>query len=237
VVVDLDGDRGARDGDKRTGRLVRQTILDILVDAVEAGGQVPGVEELLAGNEIGAALFTLNASLGRVARLDAVHVELAELILQVGVVDQEADTAVLVLLNQTVLVVLLGPLVDETTGESLSHLLAVESLNLGEDTGLDLVAAILGEENRHGRVGEVVRQDVVATRLVRSLATPGVGVQTEEVSLGASRVLHVALEVAIGVHQNVTNIGGGVSDGNGTVGVLSDIVLHITNDSLGYVST
>lgn len=119
----------------------------------------------------------------------------------------------------------------------MSHFLAVESLNLGEDTGLDLVAAILGEENRHGRVGEVVSQDVVATRLVRSLATPGVGVQTEEVSLGASRVLHVALEVAIGIHQNVTNIGGGVPDGDGTVGVLSDIVLHITNDSLGCVST
>lgn len=232
MVVDLDGDGGAGDGDKRTGRLVGKTVLDVVVDLGQTSRQVPGVKELLAGDQIGAALFTLDAGLGRVARFNAVHVQLAELTLQVLVVDHEGDAAVLVDLDKTILVVLLGPLVDKTTREGLSHFLAVQSLNFSENTGLDLVAAILREENGHGGVGEVLGEDIVTAGLVGGFSTPRVRVQTKEVGLRAGRVLHVAFEVAVSVHQNVTDISSGVTDGDGAVRVLGDIILHITDDSL-----
>ena len=152
MVVDLLGNGGAGDRDQLTGGGIGQTVLDVFGNLGGHLGQIPSVVEGLVGDERGAALLRLDAGLARVAGGDAVHVELAELVLEVGVVDEHSDGVAVVGADQTILVVLLGPLIDKTTGESLGHLLAVESLDLGKDTGLDLVAAVLGEEDGDGGV-------------------------------------------------------------------------------------
>lgn len=230
VVVDLLGDGGARDGDQLSGGGVRQTVLDVVGDLGGNLGQIPGVVEGLAGDERGITGLGLDVGLGRVAGGDAVKVELVDLVLEVVEVDEGGDGVGVVDLDETVVVVLLGPLVDETTGEGLGHLDAVDGLHLGEGTGLDLVAAVLGEEDGDGGIGEVFSQDIISAGLVRGVAAPGVRVETEEVSTGRGGVLEVTLEVVDGVHENVTDVSGGVTDRNGTLGVLGDVVLHVTDD-------
>lgn len=229
MVIHLLGDGAARDLDELAGVGVGQTILDVFGDLGRSGGHPPGVKELAGSDDVGTAGLGLDGGLGDLSRGQAVHVQLAELLLQVVEVDQGRDL-VTVDLDQTVVVVLLGVLIHQTTGEGLGHLLAVQGLHLSEETGVNLVAAVLGEEDGNGSVGEVLGQDVVAAGLVGSVTAPRVGVEAEEVNARVSGVLQVTFEVVSGVGQDGTDIGSRVTDGDGAVGILRDVVLHVTND-------
>lgn len=79
---------------------------------------------------------------------------------------------VIIELDETILVGLFGEFVDETTSEDTSHVLGVKSADLLPDTGTNLVATILGEEDGE-RVGFVVLDElVVAGSLEGVLTTP-----------------------------------------------------------------
>lgn len=231
MVVHLLGDGGAGDRDQLSNGGIGKTVLDVVGDLGGNLGQVPGVVERLAGDEGGLTGLSLDVSLGRVAGGDTVEVELVDLLLEVVEVDESGESVGVVDLDHAVVVILLGPLVNETTGEGLSHLDTVDGLHLSEGTGLDFVAAVLGEEHGDSSVGEVLGQDVVAAGLEVRVTAPGVRVETEEVSAGGGRVLEVTLEVVDGVHENVADISGRVTDGNGTLGVLGDVVFHVTDNS------
>lgn len=63
--------------------------------------------------------------------------------------------------DKSVLIRLLSVLVDQTAGKH-GHLVAVQNRDVGESPGLDVVAAVLGEEDRDVRVGEFLSQRAVA---------------------------------------------------------------------------
>lgn len=229
VVVDLLGDGLARDSDGGAGGGVGETVLDVVRDLGGSLGQVPRVKEALGSDEASITLRSVDAGLGLVVGGDTVHVNLGELLLEVVEVDQGGNGVAAVDLDETVVVVSLGELVDETTGEGLGHLLAVQSLDFRESTRSDLVATVLREENGQSSVGEVLNQDVVAARLVSSITAPGVGVETKEIELRVG-VIKLTLEVGSGRGQDRTNVGSRVTDGDRTVRVLGDVLLHVTNN-------
>lgn len=78
----------------------------------------------------------------RAGRFDESDVELVVLLLEVVEVLPKAYGTVAVEHDETVVGLLLAVLVYETTAQG-GHVLGVEGLDLGEDTGLDLVATIL----------------------------------------------------------------------------------------------
>lgn len=207
---------------------VGQTVLDEVGHLGGRSGQAPGVEEVSRDNA-GTAFLRLDGGLRDVAGGEAIHVQLVELVLQGGEVEQSGDL-VAVDLDQTVVVGLLGPLVDQTAGERLGHLLTVQGLHFGESTGEDRVATVLREKDGGGGISELVGQDVVATGLVGSGTAPRVGIQAEKVDARAGGVGHLTLEVGGGIDQDVSDIGSGVANGDGAGGVLGNVVLHVTDD-------
>jgi len=115
------------------------------------------------------------------------HVELAVLLGEGVVVAAQVHGAVGVGVDNTVVVVFLGPFEDQTAGHD-GHLLAIEDGDFVEGTGLDLIAAVLGEEDGNGAVAEHLDELVVARGLESGVgAAPRVGVQAEEV--GARKIL------------------------------------------------
>lgn len=229
-VVDLLRDGATLDVDEFAGLGVGEAVVDHILDLGRSLGQIEGVGESGVGDEGGVAFGGLDGGLGGVGGLDAGHVELGVLRHEVVVVDEEGGGAVVVELDETVVVCLLGPFVDETAGEGLGHFRAVEGFHFGEDAGLDFVAAVLGEEDGDGGVGEVLGEDVEAALGVGGLAAPRVGVEAEEVRAGVLVVL--ADEVVEGVHEDGTDIGSRVPNRNGAVKVLCDVILHVTLNCL-----
>lgn len=225
-VVDLLLDVGILNLDELAGVSVGEAFVDHSLDFGGSLGQVEGVGESGVGDKGGFALGGLGGGLGCVGGLDAAHVELAVLRHEVIIVDEERDGAVVIDLNETVVVLLLGVFVDETAGEGLGHLLTVKGLHFAEVAGLDFVAAVLGEEDGDRGVGKVLGEDIVATLGVGRVAAPRVGVEAEEVRLGISIVS--AHEVVEGVHEDGTNIGSRIANRNAAVKVLCDVVLHVT---------
>lgn len=73
--------------------------------------------------------------------------------------------------DKSVLIGLLGVLVDQTAGKH-GHLVAVQNRDVGESPGLDVVAAVLREEDRDVRVGELFSESTVARLLERRVSTP-----------------------------------------------------------------
>lgn len=63
--------------------------------------------------------------------------------------------------DKSVLIRLLGVLVDQTAGKH-GHLVAVQNRDVGESTGLDVVATVLGEEDGDVGVGEFRGERAVA---------------------------------------------------------------------------
>jgi hypothetical protein len=230
VAVDLLRDGPTLDIDEFAGLGVGEAVVDEPLDAGGPLGQIEGVGEGGVGDEGGVAFGGLDGGLGGVGGLDAGHVELGVLGHEVVVVDEEGGGAVVVELDETVVVFLLGPFVDETAREGLGHFWAVEGLYFGEDAGLDCVAAVLGEEDGDGGVAEVLGKDVVAALGVGGVAAPRVGVEAEEVRAGVLAVL--ADEVVEGVHEDGTDIGSRVPNRDGTVNVLCDVILHVTLNCL-----
>lgn len=229
-AVDLLLDVGALDLDELAGVGVGEAVVDHVLDLGGSLGQIEGVGEGGVGDEGGVALGGLSGGLGCVGGLDAAHVELLVLGHEVVVVDEECDGAVVVDLDETVVVLLLGVFVNETAGEGLGHFLAVEGLHFGEVAGLDFVAAVLGEEDGDRGVGEVLGEDIVAALSVGRVAAPRVGVEAEEVRLGIGVVR--AHEVVEGVHEDRTDISSRVPNRNAAVKVLCDVILHVTLNCL-----
>lgn len=229
-VVDLLRDGATFDVDEFAGVGAGEAVVDHVLDLGRSLGQIEGVGEGGVGDEGGVAFGGLDGGLGGVGGLDAGHVELGVLRHEVVVVDEEGGGAVVVELDETVVVGLLGPFVDEAAGEGLGHFRAVDGLHFGEVAGLDVVTAVLGEEDGDRGVGEVLGEDVEAALGVGGVAAPRVGIESEEVRAGILVVL--ADEVVEGVHKDGTDIGSRVPNGNGAVKVLCDVILHVTLNCL-----
>lgn len=129
----------------------------------------------------------------------------------------------------TVVVGLLEVHVHNTTGPDLGHSIAIQGLHLGELAGRDLVATVLGEEDRDGIIGELFGTSLVFGFSVRGITTPRVNVVSPEVNsvIGVS-----AVEVVSHVRTNSGHIGGSISNTHRAVALLLDVLLGVTNSSL-----
>jgi hypothetical protein len=87
----------------------------------------------------------------------------------------------LAVLDQAVVVHLLNPLVDHRSRPRVGHV-TKESVLVREVARLHSVAASLGHEDGDVEVEGVCLQLVIAGLLVRRVATPGVGIEREEVN-------------------------------------------------------
>jgi hypothetical protein len=119
-------------------------------------------------------------------------------------------------------------------------LCSVERLNFIEGTSnaCGLVASVLREEDGNAAVLEHSNKLVITSgRVGRVSATPRVGIETKE--LGArliSGTIVGALKVCPCVLENWPNIGCRVSNGNGSLGILCDILSEISLDGLFVLS-
>jgi hypothetical protein len=158
------------------------------------------------------------------------HVQAAVLLGQGVVVAAQVHGAVGVGVDDAVVVVFLRPLEDQAAGHD-GHLLAVQRGDLVESARLDFVAAVLGEEDGDGAIAEHLDERVVAGCFEgRFAAAPRVGVQAQEV--GARHVFAavlgvVALKVGVCVCEDLADVGGGVTDWDGAVGVVGDVGFHL----------
>ena len=164
---------------------------------------------------------------------DQGHVQAAILVGEGVVVAAQVHGAVGVGVDDAVVVVFLRPLKDQAAGHD-GHFFAVEGWDFVEGARLHFVAAVLGEEDGDRAVAEHLDELVVAGGLEgRVAAAPRVRVQAQEV--GARHVLAavlgvVALQVGVGVCEDLADVGGGVTDGDCAVGVGGDVVLHLAGE-------
>lgn len=127
--------------------------------------------------------------------------------------------------DQTVVVGLLDPLINNRTGPGTIHLRAKNSSLVVKGTGGRGVATSLGEEDGNGVTSSVLLELIVTGNSVARLAAPLVGVQRVEVqALGGVRVAcHVVLQHG----AELRNVGSGVSNWDLTVTLLITVGLHI----------
>lgn len=149
--------------------------------------QVPVGQEGRLGDERGGTSCSLLLLSGLVDRGQGGHVDLEVLLLQEIVCDmlaicstgisglvfqgrlhwlvhtvlQECDLRRAVNSDESVLIRLLSVLIHQTAGKH-GHLVAVQNRNVGESPGLDVVATVLGEEDRDVCVGEFLSEGAVA---------------------------------------------------------------------------
>lgn len=161
-----------------------------------------------------------------IATVTAGVLGLLESSLQGLVVGQLLD-AVAVHLDQTVVAGLFGILVDETAGVDAGHLGGIESADFLELAGVG-VAAILREEERNAVASEVLDLLIPARNLERRWVTPGVVVESEEVTaLVGSTAVHI-----FGHLQTVgVDVSSRVTDGNLTQFASTQVRAKITSDS------
>lgn len=181
---------------------------------------------------LGVADGSGDGGLAGVVGSDGAEIKLAVLGPQVLKVDEQADRSVAVDADQTVVVGFLAVFVHQSSGKSLRHVGTVDGLDLAKDTGLNVVATSFGEENRHSDVGEVLGKNIITARVVGCVTAPRVRVETEEVGTRSGRVGQVASQVVGRVNQERADIGSRVTDRNITLGVLADVVVHVTLDGL-----
>ena len=132
--------------------------------------------------------------------------------------------------NETVVVVLLKVHVDDTTGPDISHVAGVEGRNVGKSTRLGNVATVFGEEDRDGKVSKFLSTGFVTRGFkVDGGTTPFIHVNSVKVS-GFRGV--TAGEVVSKVSTGVGVIISRVTDGDGTVVLVSNVSLCITNSGL-----
>ena len=229
----VDGQLDGRLGDGHDGALgpVGHSGGNQVGDAGGHGGDVEVGAEACVADEARGALGRFEVGGGRVVVLDQRHVQAAVLLGQGVVVAAQVHGAVAVGVDDAVVVGLLGPLEDQAAGHD-GHLLAVKGGDFVESARLHFVAAVLGEEDGDGAVAEHLDELVVAGRFEgRLAAAPRVRVQAQEV--GARHVFAavlgvVALQVGVRVCEDLADVGGGVTDGDGAVGVSGDVVFHLT---------
>jgi hypothetical protein len=129
----------------------------------------------------------------------------------------------------TVVVGLLVVHVNDTTGPDLGHLVTIECFNFSELARLNLIATILGEENRDRVVTELVSARLEARLLIVRVTTPGVDVVTPEIN---AFFLASAIKVVCHVHTDRRVIVSSITNTHGAVVLGLDIPLHITNSGL-----
>jgi hypothetical protein len=166
---------------------------------------------------------------GRVrVHLDTGRSDSGDLAGVVGEVGELAD-GVTVNGDKTVLVGLLEVHVDDTTGPDISHLVAVKDRDVGELARLDLVATVLGKEDRDIVVLEVLGLDVVTGLGEGRVTAPRVDVVAPEVD-GLRAI--AAVEVVGHLVADLTIVVGRVSNTDRAVVLGLDVCLHVTNGSL-----
>lgn len=138
------------------------------------------------------------------------------------------DVAVGVDLDKTITVGLDGVLVSKTTRVDTGHVCGVKSGDLAPITTVG-DAAVLREEDRFAVVA-VELDLLVPARLGegRGIA-PGVIIESEEVR---ALVIRATVEEQSLLLDVLGNIGGGVTDRNGTRGLVANEALHVTGDGL-----
>lgn len=186
----------------------------------------------VGSNLLGVADGSGDGGLAGVMGSDRAKIKFAVLRPQVLKVDEEADGSVAVDADQSEVVGFLAVFVHQSSGKSLRHVGTVDGLDFAEDTGFDVVAASFGEEDRHGDVSEILSKHIVTARVVGCVTAPRVRIETEEVGTRSRGVGQVASQVVGRVNQERADIGSRVTNGNVTLGVLADVVVHITLDGL-----
>ena len=186
---------------------------DVLKDRVVfVGAGTRALVQLLAGGDLG--VFDL-----AVGGLEA------------GEVLKSLDVLGGIKLDETVVVGLLGELVDQTTREDFGHLLGVDGGDLLPETRGRGVATVFGEVDGVGEGSVVVDEGLVTGALEGVVTAPLVRVDTEEI--GISDV--TAFEVGGEGRAEIKIIGIGVTDGDDTRDVVGDVCLHVANDGLDVV--
>lgn len=129
--------------------------------------------------------------------------------------------------NQTIVVGLLNPLVDDGSRPSIRHVITKDGSLVLKGTGRGGVAASLGEEDRDGVVSRVLLQTTVSRLLIAGRTTPLVGVQRVKVQafgciLGTG---HVILQ-----HRSqIGDIGCRVTNGNLAIALLITVGLDVAS--------
>jgi len=131
-------------------------------------------------------------------------------------------------LDESVVGLLLGELVDQSTREDTSHLVREESINFLPQSWADLVAAEFREEDWKGVVGVGVNELIVSGSLEGVITAPLVGVDTEEVDVSLLTALHEVGER----NTELLVIGVGVTDWDLTLEVGLAVSSHVTVDGL-----
>jgi hypothetical protein len=129
----------------------------------------------------------------------------------------------------TELVLLLKVHVNDTARPDINHVLAIESLDLGELTGTRSVAAVFSEEDGNVVLLEVLGLDVIAGLGEGRVTAPGVNIVTPEVD---SAVFVTAVKVVGHVLANLGIVVGCVSNTDLTVVLALDVGLGVTDSSL-----
>ena len=164
--------------------------------------------------------------------MEGLPVDIKKLLLEAVVVSQDGG-GIAADIDKTVTVILLSPFVDYTTREVLVHVRAIDGVSLVPVAGGRLNAAVLAEEDRNGRLAELLDQrDVGGCLEGGGRTTPRVRVEGEEIS--SAHVTFVAflgaLHVVPGIKQDIADIGGRVANRDLTINVVLDVVLEVAGD-------
>lgn len=117
-----------------------------------------------------------------------------------------------------------------TTAPIIPHPIPIKHRNLIKRPRTERIAAILGKEDRHRSLVIAVEKPLIPTRLPIRAMTPLVRVQP--IKVGATVGIVATGEVAVHGATEVVVVGC-VADGDGSVGVVAEILLEVTLDGLG----
>lgn len=152
-----------------------------------------------------------------------------QFVLEKSVVGLGGDAAVGVNDNKTILVGLLGVLVDKATRKHAAHLGGVDALDFSKRTGHDFVTAKLGQEHGAGVPGVRLHLLVVARETERRATAPGVVVHAKHVQ---TLVIGATVKVLSLLQTVGRDVSGRVTNRDETTGLGLDVGLHVTDDGL-----
>lgn len=129
----------------------------------------------------------------------------------------------------TVVICFLEVHVHDSSTDNRSHLVTIKCLDLGEHSWLNLVAAVLGEEDWDVEALELLDDLIIAGFSVRGVTAPRVDVVSPEVN---GFLFLIAVEVGGHVFADLSVVVGCIADTHWTVFLILDVGLHITDGSL-----
>lgn len=127
--------------------------------------------------------------------------------------------------DQSVVVGLLNPLVDDGTGPGVRHLTAEDSGLVIKGTGGRGVATCLREEDRDRIASRILLQHIVAGHGIAGVAAPLIGVQRVKVQ-ALGRVAG-ARQIVLEHGPEDSNISSGVADGDFAIALLVPVRLDV----------